>query len=208
MECPNVIHSSILVVEDEGNIARVLCARLESYGYHVCDVVSSGKAAIEAVQKLRPDIIIMDIKIEGSIDGIETARRIRSHIDVPIIFLTAYKDEELLERAKLTGPFGYIIKPYESSQLHISVEMALYQHHQERERTRLINDLEQALKRVKRLSGLLPICASCKNIRDDKGYWNQVEEYIREHSEAEFTHGICPECAQKLYPQIFKKVKH
>ncbi|MFC1876846.1 PAS domain S-box protein [Thermodesulfobacteriota bacterium] len=72
----------------------------------------------------------------------------------------------------------------------------------EKERERLINELQNALSEVKKLRGFLPICAACKKIRDDKGYWNQIESYIRDHSEAEFTHSICPECAKKLYPGI------
>jgi PAS domain S-box-containing protein len=72
------------------------------------------------------------------------------------------------------------------------------------ERERLIGELQEALSKVKLLSGFLPICASCKKIRDDKGYWNQIETYIHEHSEAEFSHGLCPDCARKLYPKYFK----
>ena len=72
----------------------------------------------------------------------------------------------------------------------------------EEEREKLIEELKNALDRVKQLSGLLPICASCKKIKDDKGYWRQIELYIRDHSEAEFTHGICPDCVKKLYPDI------
>ncbi len=195
----------ILVVEDEASVAKVMSIRLESYGYHVCGVVSSGQAAIDAAVSLKPDIIIMDIIMEGTVDGIEAARQIHSRMDVPIIFLTAYKDEELLKRARSTEPSGYIIKPYEGSQLRISVEITLYKHQQERERIRLVNELKQALKEIKRLSGLLPICSHCKKIRDDKGYWSQVEAYIQEHSEAVFTHGICPECAEKYYPEFYKK---
>jgi hypothetical protein len=74
----------------------------------------------------------------------------------------------------------------------------------EEERSRLIFELQESLARVRTLSGMLPICASCKKIRDDKGYWNQIETYIKDHSEAEFTHGICPECAARLYPQDYK----
>jgi hypothetical protein len=73
----------------------------------------------------------------------------------------------------------------------------------EQEREKVIVELQQALAHVKKLSGLLPICASCKKIRDDKGYWQQIEAYIRDHSEAEFSHGLCPECARKLYPELF-----
>ena len=75
----------------------------------------------------------------------------------------------------------------------------------EEERENLISELEKALSEVKKLSGLIPICASCKNIRDDKGYWNQIESYIKEHSDVEFSHGICPECMKKLYPDIYEK---
>jgi C4-dicarboxylate-specific signal transduction histidine kinase len=74
----------------------------------------------------------------------------------------------------------------------------------EEEREKVIVELQKALAQVKRLSGLLPICASCKQIRNDKGYWQQIESYISEHSEAEFSHGLCPECAKKLYPEFFK----
>ena len=72
------------------------------------------------------------------------------------------------------------------------------------EKSKVIADLQEALAKVKTLSGFLPICASCKKIRDDKGYWNQIEAYISEHSAAEFSHGICPECVEKLYPDIYK----
>jgi hypothetical protein len=75
----------------------------------------------------------------------------------------------------------------------------------EEERERLIEQLQEALAEVKTLSGLLPLCSSCKRIRDDKGYWQQIEAYIREHSEAEFSHSVCPECAKKLYPEVFDK---
>ena len=72
----------------------------------------------------------------------------------------------------------------------------------EKEREKLISELQMAMAEVKKLSGFLPICSSCKKIRDDEGYWNQIESYIRDHSEAEFSHGICPECVKKLYPDF------
>jgi hypothetical protein len=76
----------------------------------------------------------------------------------------------------------------------------------EAEREKLIQELRKALSEVKRLSGMLPICASCKKIRDDKGYWTQIEAYIRDHSEAEFSHSVCPECAKKLYPEYYEEM--
>ena len=78
----------------------------------------------------------------------------------------------------------------------------------EAERERLIGELQAALAKIKTLRGLLPICAACKNIRDDKGYWTRVEVYVGEHSEAEFSHSICPDCATKLYPELFEEQEH
>jgi hypothetical protein len=88
-----------------------------------------------------------------------------------------------------------------ASLLERSIRYAIERTRTQLERERLISELREALAEVKQLSGLLPMCASCKKIRDDKGYWNQLEAYIRAHSEADFSHGICPECAKKLYPE-------
>jgi PAS domain S-box-containing protein len=105
---------------------------------------------------------------------------------------------EISARALRDGRSGTIF--YEGS-----VEDITHRHNSERERDRLILELRDALKRVKRLSGLLPICSSCKKIRDDHGYWNQLEVYIQEHSDASFTHSFCPECVRRLYPEIFSE---
>lgn len=86
-----------------------------------------------------------------------------------------------------------------------SIGVALVRKQYAEERNHLVQDLQEALSKVRLLNGLLPICSSCKKIRDDKGYWNQLESYIREHSNADFSHGLCPECAHKLYPELFKK---
>lgn len=203
MKFEGISPARILVVEDEPNVAEVMRARLESFGYVVCSIVSSGKDALDAMEHRHPDIVMMDIKIKGDMDGVESAGLIRAKFDVPIIFITSFADDKLLKRAQITDPFGYIIKPYEGKQLQVAVEMALFKHRLDRERLQVLADLKEALAKVKKLSGLLPICASCKKIRDDKGYWEQVESYIKKNSEAEFTHSICPECARKLYPEIF-----
>ena len=204
----NLVHSasetSILIVEDEENLAEVMRVRLESYGYKICGIVSSGEKAIKSVEEMKPDLVIMDFKLKGKIDGIEAAAEIRSRVSIPVIYLTAFSDEYMLERIKVTEPFGYILKPYDGRQLRIAIEIALYKDRVQKEKERLIAELQDALAKVKKLSGLLPICASCKKIRDDKGYWREVEDYIESHSDAEFTHGVCPECAKKLYP-FFKK---
>jgi hypothetical protein len=91
------------------------------------------------------------------------------------------------------------------SAIWVTASLALLHHRETRDRERLIQQLQEALAQVKTLRGLLPICASCKKVRDDRGYWSQIETYIGNHSEAEFTHGICPECAKKLYPVYFEQ---
>lgn len=194
----------IMVVEDEGIVARDIQNSLKRLGYTVPVLVSSGDEAIQRAEEIELDIVLMDIRLKGDMDGIEAAELIHARFDIPVVYLTAYTDKTTLERAKITAPFGYILKPFEERELHTTIEIALYKHMMEKERERLHHELEEALANVKVLRGLLPICASCKKIRDDKGYWNHLEVYIRDHSEADFTHGICPDCMKKLYPHLPK----
>jgi PAS domain S-box-containing protein len=116
----------ILIAEDEQIVAKNIEKRLTADGYHVVASVATGEEAIKKVKKLSPDIILMDIKLKGKIDGIETADIIRRDFQLPVIFLTSYADEETFQRAKNTEPFGYLIKPFESKELNRVVELALY----------------------------------------------------------------------------------
>ena len=122
----------ILVVEDEIIIAMEIADRLKSMGYEVLRIVSNGKNAIEAAERDKPDLMLMDIMIQGNIDGIETATKIKAISDIPVIYLTANADESTLERAKVSDAFGYLIKPFEEKELNTSIEMALYKHRMER----------------------------------------------------------------------------
>jgi PAS domain S-box-containing protein len=327
----------ILLVEDEAIVAMDVQERLRSLGYTVPAVASTGKAAIQKAAEAQPDLVLMDIKLKGGMDGIQAADEIRGRFDIPIVYLTALSDEATLQRAKATGPFGYLRKPFDEGELRTAIEIALYKHKSERKvkeseqwlatilnsmgdgviatnaqgriefinpvaqeltgwrqeeaagndstqvlniinaetrgpaensvtrvlrdglevgwvnhtlliakdgteipidekaapitddqgaitgvvlilkdisqwvrleeaRENLITELQETLAQVKTLSGLLPICTSCKQIRDDQGYWHQLENYLRDHSDTEFTHGICPDCARKLYPQIYGNI--
>lgn len=118
--------AAILIVEDENIVALDMKMRLESLGYRVIGVVDSGNAALEFLSGSVPDLVLMDIKLKGSMDGIETARIARDRLDVPIIFVTAFTDEQTLERAKLASPYGYIVKPFHERELRIAIELALY----------------------------------------------------------------------------------
>ena len=121
----------VMIVEDEAIVALDLKNRLQHMGYAVSSVHATGESAVQATRKTPPDLVLMDIMLDGQMDGIETARAIRAEHTIPIIYLTAYADEATLQRAKTTGPFGYIIKPFEDRELSINIEMALYKHRME-----------------------------------------------------------------------------
>jgi CheY-like chemotaxis protein len=192
----------ILVVEDDPNVATVLGSRLESFGYRVCGVVRRGDEAIETVFRRQPDLVLMDILLEGEMNGIEAAHEISDRCDIPVIFLSCLGEEEVIDSAIRTNPYGYLVKPYDNIELRSAIEIALVRHQASREREQLIGRLERALGEVRKLSGLLPICASCKQIRDDQGEWHPIESYISAHSEADFTHGLCPTCLKEFYPGL------
>lgn len=326
----------ILIVEDEAIIAKNIERGLKNLGYGISAIVRSGEKAIEQAATPTPDLVLMDIQLDGAMNGIEAAKEIQRRHGIPVIYLTAFADEATLQQAKDAQPFGYLVKPFEIKELHSTIEMALYRHEMEHklreseeryrsfvqnfqgiafratlelvptffhgaveqitgyteqefiagqptweqvihpedlhtiaesarrigvipnystereyrilrkdgeirwihefiqticdlhgqpagvqgalyditarkqaeeERERLIAELQTTLAQVRTLRGLLPICSSCKKIRDDRGYWTQVEVYVRDHSEAEFSHSVCPECTQKLYPDYFSAKK-
>ncbi len=116
----------ILIVEDERIIAKGIEKRLKMFGYDVAGVASTGEEALEKLPWVRPDLVLMDIQLGTGIDGIETARRIRELLDLPVVFLTAHSDEATLERAKIATPSGYLLKPYEDRDLQTAIEMSLY----------------------------------------------------------------------------------
>ena len=124
--------SSILIVEDEFVIAKDIETSLENMGYIVCAIVPSGEEAIAKAEKEKPDLVLMDIILKGAIDGIEAARQIWSQLNIPIVYLTAYADENTLERAKITEPYGYIIKPFNDKELNTAIQIALYKHKMEK----------------------------------------------------------------------------
>ena len=184
----------ILIAEDEAVTALDLKRELIALGYEVTGIADNASDAVNAAAAQKPDLVLMDIHLSGSMDGIVAASAIRGSEDLPVVFLTAHSDQTTLDRALIASPFGYILKPFQVRELKVTIEVALYKHRKEAENHRLIAELEAALGKVKLLSGLLPICASCKKIRDAKGQWHALEEYIHSHSEADFTPNLCPDC--------------
>ncbi|HWQ34687.1 MAG TPA: response regulator [Blastocatellia bacterium] len=143
-----MISPRILVVEDESIVAEDIRERLQRFGYEVADAVSSGEAAIARAAGLRPDLVLMDISLSGAIDGIEAAEKIHEQWDIPVVFLTAYSDSGTLQRARSSGSFGYLLKPFDERELRATVEIALYRHRLEKELKESRNRLAITLQSI------------------------------------------------------------
>lgn len=199
-------NSKILIVEDEALIGAELSDTLADLGYDVTGIVNSGEKALKSLKSKKPDLVLMDIKLKGEMDGIQVAETINEiKPRIPVVFLTAYLNDEFMNRAKITEPFGYLIKPVDSRELHSTIEISLYKVKMETERDTLLKKLRSTQKELEEARSFIPICANCKKIRDDKGYWEELEAYAAEHFSASFTHSICPSCTLTLYPELFKK---
>lgn len=198
---------SVLYVEDEP-LTRAVFARILDRKVSNLFQAENGEEGLELFKEHRPDIVISDVRMPV-LDGIEMSRMIKSiDSNIKIILTTAHSDASVLLNSIDAGIDKYILKPVDVDILFSAMETCAETiilerkiQEQNREKDELISRLQDAMENIKKLSGLLPICSSCKKIRDDKGYWNQIEQYIAEHSEAEFSHGICPDCVKKLYPQ-------
>jgi len=142
---------NLLIAEDENIVAKDITRTLRKLGYSVLDCVKSGEEVLKKAEEIKPDLVLMDIMLQGKINGIEAAEEIKNNFDIPVVFLTALVDNETLQQAKITEPFGYILKPFDERTLHSSIEMALYKHKISfglRERTK---ELEKEKKRTDEL---------------------------------------------------------
>ena len=209
----------ILIVDDSPDQQALLRSILGKAGHAEITSVDSGRSAAAflnlngdaASQKI--DLILMDVLMPEQ-DGVETCRQIKqcAHLrDIPIIMVTAQNDLSNLKEAFAAGAMDYITKPVNTVELLARVTSALTlknemdtRKNREFELSRSNEELQKALREVKVLRGLIPICASCKKIRNDGGFWQQLEEYLCEHSEAEFSHGLCQPCIKKLYPGVYQ----
>jgi AmiR/NasT family two-component response regulator len=198
----------VLIVEDDYLASEMIKEMLREIGYTVVGRAMDGLQAIEMTTQLvdtptQPDVILMDIEMPN-MDGIEATRLIQERCPTPVVVLTAYETPELITQAGQAGAGAYLIKPPNPREMERTIAIALARFEDMRELRRLNTELQEALAKVKTLSGLLPICANCKRIRDDEGYWQDVAVYIRDHSEAEFSHGLCPDCTKKLFPEFYE----
>lgn len=189
----------ILVVDDNTANIDVMLTFLEMEGFDI-SIATSGSMALRVAKHDQPDLILLDVMMPN-MDGFETCRKLKEEpatADIPIIFVTAKKETTDIVQGFQCGGVDYISKPYRQEEVLSRVKTHLQLRHLLETQKQLIHELNKALKEVKTLKGILPICSYCKKIRDSKGEWHQMENYIASRSETEFSHGICEQCYDKI----------
>lgn len=203
---------TILLIEDDHDdtlLIREMLAEVTSalYTFRLehADTLAAGLAEYDIA---RHDVLLLDLGLPDS-NGMDTLVAASGRCpDGPIVVLTGLSDELFGVEAVKNGAQDYLIKGRINGDILLrSICYAIERKKLENKERQLVQELREAIEKIKTLKGLIPICASCKKVRDDRGYWNQVEVYIAEHSEAEFSHGICPDCADRLYGRFLKKVQ-
>jgi len=188
----------ILVVDDNTANIDVMLAFLEADGYDL-SIATNGETAIKIARHSRPDLILLDVMMPG-MDGFATCRELKADEqtrDIPVIFVTAKKEVDDIVIGFQSGGVDYISKPFRQEEVLSRVRTHLRLRRLVIAQERLITKLNTALAEVDTLRGMLPICSYCKKIKDEKGAWKKLETYIRTHTQASFSHGICPECLEK-----------
>ena len=191
----------ILLIEDNPGDVRLVQEMLaEEKADFELSHAERLQTGLEYLKENRYDVVLLDLNLPDS-EGFDTFAALHAQYpEKPVIIMTGMDDKALGLHSVKKGAQDYLVKGrFDSTLLMRSIAYSI-------ERQKLLLQLETTLKELKVLRGMLPICSSCKRIRDDKGYWNQIETYISEHTGAEFTHGLCPECAER-YREEFRKMK-
>jgi CheY-like chemotaxis protein len=196
----DILNAGILIVDDQEVNVLLLERMLRGAGYLSVSSTMDPNEVCELHRKNRYGLILLDLLMPG-MDGykvMEGLKEIEEGGYLPVLVITAQPDQKL--RALQAGAKDFVGKPFDLAEVLARVHNML-------EVRLLYDELQKALEQVKLLSGLLPICMWCKKIRDDQGYWNAIEHYLGQHSEAEFSHGICPDCKRKYSGEMLDKEK-
>ena len=191
----------VLVAEDDRTSRSILTAMLSKRGYSVTAAVDGVEALARLQEPGAPRLVILDWMMPG-LDGLEVCRRLRAipTNDPPyIVILTAMEETRDTVRGLEAGANDYITKPYEATELEARIGVGRRVLELQTALVHRVTELEAAIAHIKRLQGILPICMHCHKIRSDHESWQRVERYICEHSDAQFSHGICPDCMLKFY---------
>ncbi|MEI6245202.1 MAG: response regulator [Acidobacteriota bacterium] len=189
----------VLLVEDETLVAEVTAAALTSCGVQVIGRAYDGRRAVELTATLKPDVVVMDVQMP-ELDGIAAAREIQARCPTPVVMLTVHAEQATALEAAEAGAGAFVVKPGTPDELLRAIIVSMARFADLQQLRRVNAELREALDTVKTLSGYLPICAHCKKIRDGEGAWHPIESYISDHSQARFSHGLCPSCIPKYFP--------
>ncbi len=189
----------VLIAEDGLVDSRAMVAVIEYLGHQVVGTAPDGEKVVEMATSLHPDVVMMDIEMP-LLDGIEACRLIQESFPLPVVILTAHDSKEMVQRASAAGAGAYLIKPPDAQATDRAITVSRARFEDLMQLRELNGELQRALAQVDVLRGIIPICMYCKDIRDDKGYWEDVAAYVTRHSAARFSHGICPTCFAKASP--------
>ncbi|MBN2738286.1 MAG: response regulator [Spirochaetales bacterium] len=199
---------NILLIEDNKGDARLLEIMLEEVREQIFHIVWKDRLSLGLTRLKDGDIhvVLLDLDLPDS-QGFDTFDKIHEIAPyVPIIVMTGLNDQKIAVDAVRKGAQDYLLKGQVTGDLVArAINYAIERKRLELEREKLIDQLRDALAKIKTLRGLIPICSFCKKIRDDSGFWKQIEIYVRDHSDAEFSHSICPDCAKKHYPSLYNE---
>lgn len=192
----------LVLAEDDFYVSKMIRAILEERGYEVVGDAVDGAEAVKLTTRLKPDAVLMDLSMPV-LDGLDATRRIQVECPTPVVILTAYDEHDLVLKACEAGAGAYLIKPPNPSEVDRAI-MISRSRFDDLQRLRTLNaQLREAQENIRTLSGLLPICSACHKVRDDAGYWEDIAVFVREHTNAEFSHGLCPDCAKRLYGKYY-----
>jgi DNA-binding NtrC family response regulator len=198
--------NSILLIEDNAGQRKTLLDILNAKGYETF-AAADGAEGLSFLQNHPVDLVLTDLGLPD-MSGIDILREVKAgYPDIQLIILTGSATFDSAVDATNLGAFSYLLKPYDIELLLLNIQRANEKRQAEEDRERLIQELKNALAQVKQLQGILSICMYCKKIKVDEDSWQQLERYITEHSEADFSHCICPECAIKVDEEAMQKIE-
>jgi AmiR/NasT family two-component response regulator len=191
----------VLVAEDEPLVASVIARELVAIRAVVVGLAADGRQAVDMTVELKPDVVLMDIEMP-ELNGVEAVGEIQAVQPTPVVMLTVYSGQEKVAGAAAAGAGAYVVKPPRACELERAIMIARARFADLMELRHLTMELQAALAHVKRLQGLLPICMYCHKIRNERAVWDNLERYVMEHSEAKFSHSICPACMKVHHPEV------